>query len=59
MKGATQFESWNLTLGLNLSRNSARMHPLMYHNFARIHQSLRVTPAMEADVTGHIWTLEK
>ena len=30
----------------------------MYYNFARIHQSLRVTPAMEAGVTDKLWTLE-
>lgn len=31
----------------------------MYYNFARVHQSLRVTPAMEAGVTDHVWTLEE
>jgi IS1 family transposase len=30
----------------------------MYYNFGRIHQSLRVTPAMEAGVTDHLWSLE-
>jgi len=30
----------------------------MYYNFVRIHQSLRVTPAMEAGITDHLWTLE-
>ncbi len=25
----------------------------------RIHKTLRVTPAMEAGVTDHVWTLEK
>jgi IS1 family transposase len=30
----------------------------MYYNFTRIHQSLRVTPAMEAGITDHLWTLE-
>jgi IS1 family transposase len=29
-----------------------------YYNFVRIHKSLRVTPAMAAGVTDHIWTLE-
>jgi IS1 family transposase len=29
----------------------------MYYNFCRIHQTLRVTPAMEAKVTDHIWTI--
>ena len=27
-----------------------------YYNFCRIHKSLRVTPAMEAGLTDHIWT---
>lgn len=29
----------------------------MHYNFCRIHQSLRVTPAMEAGVTDHVWEL--
>lgn len=29
----------------------------MYYNFGRIHQTLRVTPAMEAGLTDHVWTL--
>lgn len=28
-----------------------------YYNFVRIHKSLRVTPAMEAGVTGRVWSL--
>lgn len=31
----------------------------MYYNFARIHQTLRVTPAMEAGISGHAWTVEE
>jgi hypothetical protein len=31
----------------------------MYYNFCRIHQTLRVTPAMEAGVTDHVWDLEE
>lgn len=30
-----------------------------YYNFCRIHKSLRVTPAMAANVTDHIWTLRE
>jgi len=30
----------------------------VYYNFARVHQSLRVTPAMEAGVTDHVWSVE-
>jgi hypothetical protein len=28
-----------------------------YYNFCRVHSSLRVTPAMEAGLTDHIWSL--
>jgi len=31
----------------------------MHYNFWRIHQTLRVTPAMEAGVTDHVWSLEE
>lgn len=30
----------------------------MHYNFARIHQSLRVSPPMEAGVTDHLWSVE-
>ena len=29
----------------------------MHYNFARIHQTLRVTPAMEAGIADHVWEL--
>lgn len=31
----------------------------MYYNFGRIHQSLRITPAMAAGVSHHVWELEE
>lgn len=31
----------------------------MNYNFARVHQSLRVTPAMESGISNHVWTLEE
>jgi IS1 family transposase len=31
----------------------------MHYNFCRIHQTLRCTPAMEAGVTDHVWTLDE
>lgn len=31
----------------------------MHYNFARIHKTLRVTPAMEAGITDHVWSLEE
>ena len=30
----------------------------IFYNFVRIHRSLRVTPAMEAGVTDHLWKIE-
>ena len=31
----------------------------MYYNFCRVHQTLRVTPAMEAGISNHVWTLDE
>jgi hypothetical protein len=31
----------------------------MYYNFARIHSTLRVTPAMEAGVLDHVRSTEE
>lgn len=31
----------------------------MHYHFARIHQTLRVTPAMEAELTDHVWSIEE
>ena len=31
----------------------------MHYNFVRIHQTLRVTPAMEAGVSLRPWTIEE
>lgn len=37
--------------------HSVALH-FMHYNFCRIHRSLRVTPAMEAGVTDHLWSVE-
>lgn len=31
----------------------------MHYNFARVHHTLRVTPAMEAGIADHVWSLEE
>lgn len=31
----------------------------LHYNFARVHQTLRVTPAMEAGLSDHIWSIEE
>ena len=30
----------------------------MYYNFARVHQTLKMTPAMAAGVADHVWSVE-
>lgn len=30
-----------------------------YYNFVRVHQSLRCTPAMEAGIADHVWTVRE
>ena len=44
------------------SKKWANLHAALalhfaWYNFVRVHQTLRVTPAMEAKVTDHVWTL--
>ena len=31
----------------------------MHYNFARIHKTLRVTPAMQAGLADHVWSLQE
>lgn len=31
----------------------------MHYNFCRVHQTLRVTPAMQAGIADHVWSLEE
>jgi IS1 family transposase len=31
----------------------------MYYNFCRVHQTIRVTPAMEAGLSNHVWALDE
>jgi hypothetical protein len=39
-------------------RHAVAIH-YMHYNFCRVHKTLRVTPAMEAGLTDHIWTLDE
>jgi len=41
----------------NLEANVALY--FMHYNFCRIHQTLRVTPAMEAGIADHVWSLQE
>jgi hypothetical protein len=38
--------------------HSVALH-YMWYNFARIHKTLRVTPAMEAGIADHVWSIEE
>ncbi len=66
-------ERQNLTMRVNMRRFThltngfsqkleKRMHAIalhyMYYNFARIHQNLRCTPAMEAGVSKTLWSIK-
>jgi len=31
----------------------------MFYNYGRIHQAMHVTPAMQAALTDHVWSLEE
>jgi hypothetical protein len=31
----------------------------LYYNFCRVHQTLRVTPAMEAGICDHVWSIQQ
>jgi IS1 family transposase len=39
-------------------RHAVALH-FMHYNFCRVHSTLRVTPAMEAGLSDHVWTLEE
>jgi hypothetical protein len=67
-------ERQNLTMRMSMRRftrltnafskkaaNHAAMVALhfMHYNYCRIHQTLRITPAMAAGLTDHVWELEE
>ncbi len=39
-------------------KHAVALH-FMHYNFCRIHSTLRVTPAMEAGLSDHVWSLEE
>jgi len=67
-------ERWNLGLRMHLRRftrptnahskkienhKAAIALYMAWYNFCRVHSSLRVTPAMEAGLTNHVWGLSE
>jgi IS1 family transposase len=43
---------------IEMHAHSVALH-FMYYNFCKIHQTLRVTPAMEAHISDHAWDIEE
>ena len=39
-------------------RAAAALH-FAHYNFCRVHSTVEVTPAMEAEITDHVWTVEE
>jgi IS1 family transposase len=67
-------ERQNLTMRMHMRRftrltngfsKKAEMHAhavalhFVYYNFSKVHQTLRVTPAMEAGLADHVWSIEE
>jgi hypothetical protein len=51
-----------LTIGVSkkLENHAAAVALFVAHyNLCRVHETLRVTPAMQLDVTDHIWSIGK
>jgi hypothetical protein len=42
----------------DISLGNASVHAV-YYNFARIHQTLRITPAMASGLSNHVWSREE
>lgn len=55
-----RFTRLSLGFSKSLSHLKASVHLYMaFFNFCRVHQTLRVTPAMQAGITDHIWTVRE
>jgi hypothetical protein len=62
-------EPWELVSSVYPARQRAQQEAVnheaaialhyLHYNFCRIHQTLRVTPAMEAGLSDHVWTIEE
>jgi transposase-like protein/IS1 family transposase len=55
-----RFTRLSLGFSKSLEHLRASVHLYMaFFNFCRVHQTLRVTPAMQAGIANHIWTLQE
>jgi len=58
--GIRRFTRLTNAFGKKVENHAASIGPYyMHYNFCRVHQTLRVTPAMEAGITDHVWTVEE
>ena len=46
------------TKKIEMHMHAVSLH-FMHYNFARIHKSLEVTPAIEAGIAAHVWSIEE
>jgi transposase-like protein/IS1 family transposase len=55
-----RFTRLSLGFSKTLEHLSAAVNLYMtFFNFCRVHQRLRVTPAMQAGITDHVWTIQE
>lgn len=72
--GTSYIERQNLTMRMNIRRFTRLTNAFskkienhmysvalfyMHYNFVRVHQTLRVTPAMEAGLAQHVWSIHE
>lgn len=55
-----RFTRLSLGFSKTLEHLTAAIHLYMaFFNFCRVHQTLRVTPAMQAGIADHVWTVQE
>jgi hypothetical protein len=57
MRGFTRLTN-GFSKKIEMHANAVALH-YAYYNFAKIHQTLRVTPAMEAGIADHVWSIDE
>ena len=58
--GMRRFTRLTNAFGRKIENHAAAISlHMMYYNFARVHQTLKTTPAVAAGVADHVWTVEE
>ena len=55
---AALVEGSSINATVRMTGVSVAIH-YMHYNFCRIHKTPRVTPAMQAGIADHVWTIEE